>query len=189
MMCNIDVDPDMFEELARIFRTQVDGDGTRLFLFHQRKSAAPDSKQRANLLELERKQIKDMLHYPGEINSLYLIDCCGNEACLHSDLSLLADMLQLLSEILGQDTTADVLLMDYVVRQDEATGCSLSDVTVRSLRDPSVVEGRMAQAVQALNDLDPNVDLGALTFSEQEIVSFMDDVMRWLKDDLRQRLL
>lgn len=184
MTCNIDVDPDMFDELAGILRSQLDGEGTRLFLFHRRKPAAPDSEQRAHLLGLVKKLIDDLLHQPAEITSLHLIDCSGDDECLHSDLLLLAEILQSSSEVLEPDTTADVVLMDYVVRQDEGAGSPLGDVTVRSLGDASVVEDRMVQALQALDDLDPNVGLRSLTFSEQEIASFMDDVMRQLKADL-----
>lgn len=178
---NIDLEAGLFDRLALQIREEIGVDpGIRILLLHRRKPEPVSHGQRNAVLAAVKGLAQDLGHDRSEADALFVLDCGpAEEGCVHSDLSLLADIMQELAKGLEVDLNADVVLIDYVMQGDEGSS-ALGDIDVRSLRDPSVLEDRTAQA---LAGLDPNVDLDALAFSEQEIYALVDDVMSRLKDD------
>lgn len=180
---NIDVDQDVFEELSSYLRTQTDADDTQLFLFHQRKSTVMDDIQLVNLLETVKSHTDLLAQQCATISSISLIDCCGKNVSLHSDFSLLAEIMTLLSSSLEPDASAEVLLLDYNVLGDKHNSISHDEITFRNVLDPSILEDTAAQAVQELDELANSIDLSAISVSEQDISLIMEKLIHQMQDN------
>ena len=181
---NIDLDPRVYEKLTSIMGDEVDCDDKQFFLFHRRKPEMIDAEQRANVLESARRQIDQLRQVFGNIGSVHLVDCCGEQQVLHSDLSLLADLTALLSSALEPDATASVVLMDYFAPIDAATDFSSTDIEVRGLFDSDVTEEKVARALQEIDDIDPTVDPGTFALPEKDLELIIEGAIQAMRDAL-----
>ncbi len=186
---NFDVDPRLFKHLAyqveASLHTEVLGHDTAseplgrfLFLFHQRKPGPISEDQRDAVLSAASKVFDgaDGLYEGG--GTLFLIDCgVLADDGVHSDLSLLADMTQQLARHVGADMNMDIILIDHEWEGDDQ---AFGRIFVRRLSDPSVVQNKIMQAMEALVDVAPDVP----NLSKEDIDAVLDDVMARLREDL-----
>ena len=183
---NIDVEPGLFEQLARQIMEGIDAEtadddaavvpSDRLFfLCHQRKLGPIDHDRRQAVLTAAGKAFDGASE---KADMLFLVDCgVLADDGVHSDLSLLSDIVQRLSHHVSPDTNMDIVLIDH---EGECDGQTFGAIDVRSLRDPSVLQDNMERAMEALGD----IDTGALNLSEQDVDAIMEDVMVRLREEL-----
>lgn len=159
---NIDVDPEKLDTIETLLKTQDAGSGTTLLILHQRKSEVLDNERRARLLDSIKMQTSQLLDELPRIDSVYLLDCCSENSCLHSDFDMLTEMLVSISESLSEETEANVLLVDYAMQDDNVNAKSDKNLEIVSLFDPSVFEARALETVIALQETNPSLDLVAV---------------------------
>jgi hypothetical protein len=166
---NIDVEPKTYEVLSNILKMNNAGDETNLLLLHQRKADLMDNEHRAQLLKLVSVQMDQLQNISAKIKSVHLVDCGDAANTLHTEFALLGDLITLISQAFERDVTANVVLLDYTLPQDESSELIDSQIEIRNLLDPSVDADRIDQTIQVMENVRAKMNPDAVEAFDKDL--------------------
>ena len=153
--------------------------GVMHFLFHRRKEATGGAAMKP-ILQKVRDVTSHMAANREKIECVYLVDCGLGAEEYTSELSVLADIMDVLSDTLGSDVPADVLLMAGQTHKNSGGGYAIKDITTRNLKDPSVVRDQAVKAFEICRALGLEFDFEKLTSNEEELKQLFERAMKGL---------
>ena len=152
-----------------------DGRGVVPFLFHRRKGET-DVEVMKQTVRRGQNIAVHLSEGAKEIEGIYFLDCGLGEERLTSDFTVLARIMESLSESLG-DVLVEVLLIDGQVQSKGSDGYSIEGITMRNIKDPSFVQDHMARLAEGLSELGLEFDFDKIASENQELAEVLMKVL------------
>lgn len=180
MIVNIDLNEAISNKLEKSISTHVEESEKKIFLLHRRKNNVGLNETEAENLDKIEKHLIDILSNDALYEAVYLIDYCNDGASLHSDMNLLCNILKKCSNIVSENTSADIVLIDHHADSKEKKEISPEDLIVRSLFDVSVQNDMIARAGKIMESIPTDI----YDFNKPMTDHAMEDIIRNVKEQL-----